>query len=260
MPYGSYDKDTCNIETQYLKSHLRKYITLEWQSIVNAATMYCEESEDVERDLLESLSRIIALRLPDALKGSADNFMASIASQPGDDQEVLNLLQLETLEINYTVNDFLAEFFREQKALVAEDASEERSGPSEETASDAIDELDPLGDDGEPQVEMSLCHKVTKILSWLTEHKEVSLNAIATIDSVLSNKLVPVLASVMGEMAGADVDSLGSSPPSEEPAGGPIKGVGGIPPQAARMHKYAMPPGPPAGGLPMGGAMPPPLY
>ena len=259
MPYGSYDKDTCNIETQYLKSHLRRHITEEWQHIVTAASMYCEESEDVERDLLESLSRIIALRLPDELKGSVDNFMASIAKQPGNDQEVLNLLQLETIEINYTVNDFLAEFFREQKALVAEDASEERSGPSEETASDAIDELDPLEDDEEPQVEMSLCHKVTKILSWLTEHKEISLNAVATIDSVLSNKLVPVLASVMGEMGGADIDSLGATPaPSEEPPA--IKGVGGIPPQAARMRKYSMPPPPPGGALPMGGAMPPPLY
>ena len=228
MPY---DNDNMNLEVEYLKAHVRRNIATEWNHVVQCAHVLSEGSEDtdVEENLLSALAKFITLRLPDNVKGNPDELRKSLANQQGNDHEVLKAVKESRTQFIYTAADFLREALKQDASAGSEKPSDD--GPaSDESMSDTGEEHDVLN---EPDTDMisgdNHTPLLSRVLNWAAGLKEVSLNAVATIDSLMGNQLQPALLKAVEEIGGSTLEgnpAAAESPETAPPTGAPTSTAG----------------------------------
>ena len=227
MPY---DNDNINLEVEYFKAHLRRNMLTEWDNTVKCAYMMSEGSDDskVEENLLSALAKFITLRLPENMKNNPESLRRSLANQQGNDHEVLGAVKESRTQFRYTTADFLREALK-QDASAGSDIPSDDGSASDDSSSDAGEEHDVLN---EPDTDMVAGENNTpllsRVLNWAAGLKEISLNAVATIDSLLGKKLEPALMKAVGEMGGSTLEDQpgAASPEAAPPTGAPTSTAG----------------------------------
>ena len=231
-----YDKDSVNLENQYMVSHYRNIIKSEWDEMVGSA--YAIIGEDIFDDddiLTKDVVNIINNRLLEpftnaVFKKISDETKQKLIQQGGTNAstliDILNQVKGESAIITYirvpqkqklfefTVRDLYAEGLQLAKKLVQEGMGDDDPIDREMRA---LNKHDFGGSPGTPKVPGS----VNKVFNWVKEHEEISIDGLSTLADLFEEDFIKLIAKKLSKHSQeqpVEQQPTPEQPASEQPA------------------------------------------